>query len=245
MAYLELFIEFNTRSAHFLSIATVTKMPRPSKEQRIDAIVNSARKVFCSSGYEKGAIEEIARDAGIAEGTIYRYFDSKQGLLDEVLHRHYSVLFDDIQETLPSIEDPASRLRYLIRRTLITISEDRSMCGLRTLYARQVENKGPSLSHDQNRRMAILMANEIRAGIKDSSFRSDTTPSIVCYMIGGALELTEHSYMRTGKPIDVDKVTESIWRTIHNGIGSSDSTAESLSSLVERFENVADRLDSE
>ncbi len=50
--------------------------------------------------------------------------------------------------------------------------------------------------------------------------------------------------MNTGKAIDIDKVTESIWRTIHSGMSSSDATAESLTGLVERFEQAADRLDS-
>jgi AcrR family transcriptional regulator len=226
-----------------MNIATVAKIPRPSKEQRIDTIVESARKVFCSCGFEKGSVLDIATDAGIAEGTIYRYFDSKHRLLDEVLRRHYSVIFDDIQQTLPSIEGHGNRLRYLIRRTLITISEDRGMCGLRTLYARQLDDKHPSLSQDQNRRMAVLMANEVKAGIKNGSFRTGTSPSIVCDMIGGGLELIEYSYMRTGKAIDVDKVTESISRTVLCGIESSDTTAVSLASLVERFEHAADRLD--
>ncbi|MDG1025192.1 MAG: TetR/AcrR family transcriptional regulator [Gammaproteobacteria bacterium] len=226
-----------------MSIATVTKIPRPPKEQRIDTIVESARKVFCACGFEKGSIEDIAKEAGIAEGTIYRYFDSKQGLLNEVLRRHYSALFEGIQQTLPSIEGPGNRLRYLIRRTLVTISEDRSMCGLRALYAGQSDDKLPSLSHDQNRRMAVLMANEIKAGMKDGTFRSDTSPSLVCYMIGGALELTEHSFMRTGKAIAVDNVTESICRMIHCGIDAIDATTGSLASLVERFEHAADRLD--
>jgi mannose/fructose/N-acetylgalactosamine-specific phosphotransferase system component IIC len=62
-------------------------------------------------------------------------------------------------------------------------------------------------------------------------------------MIGGAIELTEYSYMNTGKAIDIDKVTGSIWRTIHSGINSSEATAESLTNLVERFEQAADRLD--
>ena len=233
-----------TLGAHtFLNPATVTKIRRPSKQQRIDTIVESARKVFCSSGFEKGSIEIIARDAGIAEGTIYRYFDSKRALLDEVLRRHYSVLFDDILHTLPSIEGAGNRLRYLIRRILLMISEDRSMCGLRTIHARQVDNERPSLSHDQNRRMAILMTNEIKAGMAEGSFRIDTSPSIVCYMIGGAVEITEYSFMKTGKAIDIDQITESIWRTIHGGMSSSDATAESLTGLVERFEKAADRLD--
>ena len=226
-----------------MSNATVTKIPRPPKEQRIDTIVESARKVFCAYGFEKGSIEDIAKEAGIAEGTIYRYFDSKQGLLNEVLRRHYSALFEDIQQTLPSIKGSGNRIRYLIRRTLVTISEDRSMCGLRALYASQSDNKLPALSHDQNRRMAILMANEVKAGMKDGTFRSDPSPSLVCYMIGGALELTEHSFMRTGKAIAIDDVTESICRMIHCGIDAIDATTESLASLVKRLGHAADRLD--
>jgi TetR/AcrR family fatty acid metabolism transcriptional regulator len=185
----------------------------------------------------------IAKDAGIAEGTIYSYFDSKRDLLDEVLRRHYSVLFDDVHQMLPIIEGPSNRLRYIIRRILMMISEDRSMCGLRQIHARQVDDERPSLSHDQNRRMAALMKNEIKKGMADGSFHSDTSPSIICYMIGGAVEITEYSFMKTGKAIDIDKVTESIWRTIHNGMSSSDAAAESLTGLVERFEKAADRLD--
>ena len=226
-----------------MNIATVTKIARPSKKQRIDTIVESARSIFCSRGFEKGSIEDIANDAGIAEGTIYRYFDNKRGLLDEVLRRHYSILFDDIEQTLPSIEGPRNRLRYLIRRTLVIISEDRNMCGLRTLYARELDDKRPSLSHDQNRRMAVLMANEIKVGMEEGSFRPDTIPSIACYMIGGALELTEYSYIRTGKPIDIDKVTDSIWQTISGGIESRGATTGSLARLIERLEHVTDRLD--
>ena len=226
-----------------MSITTVTKIKRPSKEQRIDTIVESAQKVFCSSGFEKGSIDEIAKAAGIAEGTIYRYFDSKRGLLDEVLQRHYSVLFDDIQQALPSIEGRDNRLRYLIRRTLLMISEDRSMCRLRSLYARQVGGERPSLARDQNLRMAVLMTNEIKAGMKDGSFRLDTSPSIVCYMIGGAIELTEYSYMNTGKAIDLDKVTNSIWRIISGGIESREATIEPLVRLIGRLEHVTDRLD--
>lgn len=226
-----------------MSITAVTKIKRPSKEQRIDTIVESARKVFCSSGFEKGSIDEIAKNAGIAEGTIYRYFDSKRDLLDEVLRRHYSILFDDIEQTLPIIEGPSNRLRYMVRRILIMISEDRGMCGLRTIHAHQVDDERPSLSHDQNRRMAALMIKEIKKGMAEGSFRLDTSPSIVCYMIGGALEITEYSFMKTGKAIDIDKLTESIWRTIHSGMSSRDATAGSLTGLLERFEKAADRLD--
>lgn len=227
-----------------MSIDTPTRVPRPPKEQRVDTIVESARKVFCSCGYEKGSIVDIARDAGIAEGTIYRYFEGKRGLLYEVLRRHYTVIFDDIQQTLPAIEGHGNRLRYLIRRALVAISGDRGMCGLITRDVRQFDDNHPSIAQDLNRHFAVLLADEIRAGIEDGSFSVDISPGIVRDMIGGGLEMIAWSYMTTGKAIDVDKVTESISRTVLCGIESSDAPNESLASLVERLEHAADRLDS-
>ena len=87
------------------------------------------------------------------------------------------------------------------------------------------------------------MAGEIKAGMKDGSFRADTSPRIVCDMIGGGLELIAYSYMRTGKEIDVNNVTDSISRTVLGEIESSDATAQSMAKLVERLEHAADRLD--
>ena len=229
--------------SRIMTIVAIKNSPRPSKAHRVDTIVESARKIFCSYGFENGSIGNIAKDAGIAEGTIYSYFDSKRTLLDEVLRRHYFALFNDIEQTLPSIQGPANRLRYLIRRTLITILDDRGMSRLRSLYARQADSERPSLARDQNRRMAGMMANEIRAGIKDGSFRSDTSPNITCYMIGGAIELTEFSYVQNGEVVNLDEIAESIWRTISGGISSTGATKESLIGLVERFEQAADRLD--
>ncbi|MDA9901581.1 TetR/AcrR family transcriptional regulator [Gammaproteobacteria bacterium] len=226
-----------------LTIIALKDAPRPPKKHRVNTIVESARKVFCASGFEKGSIENIAKVAGIAEGTIYRYFESKRSLLEEVVRRHYDLFFDDIQKSLASIESPSNRLRYLIHRTLLLILEDRGMCRLRTLYRLLENNELPSLTRNQNLRMADMMAHEIKSGMKDGSFRSDTSPSIVCYMIGGALELTEFSYVQTGTAIDADETTESIWQTIHGGINSKDATEESLARLVERLTQVTDRLD--
>lgn len=226
-----------------MSVVALARIPRPSKTQRIDTIVESARKVFCASGFEKGSIVDIARDAGIAEGTIYRYFDGKRSLFDEVLRRHYAVFFDDVQQTLPSIEGHSNRLRYLIRRTLQSISVDRGICGLITRDKRPFDNETPSLSQDLNRQVAVLMADEVKAGIKGGFFHSDTSPSIVCDMIGGGLELIAYSYMTTGKAIDVDKVTDSISRTFLTGIETSDPTTASLANLVQRLEKTANRLE--
>lgn len=55
------------------------------------AIVEAAVTVFAAHGFEAGTIRKIAREAGVAEGLIYHYFDSKEALLDAII-RDRSVL---------------------------------------------------------------------------------------------------------------------------------------------------------
>ena len=111
-----------------MSNGPLVKTKRPPKEQRIDTIAESARKVFCQRGYKKASIAEIAGNAGIAEGTIYRYFDGKRSLLYEVLRRHYSAVFEEIDRTLPGIQGQGNRLRYLFTRFLLAIEGSCRAC---------------------------------------------------------------------------------------------------------------------
>ena len=65
-------------------------MPAKSKRQivgefRRSEIINAARAVFARKGFAKGIIDEIAREAGIAKGTVYLYFPSKTEIYKAVL----------------------------------------------------------------------------------------------------------------------------------------------------------------
>ncbi len=59
-----------------------------------ERIVNTARSLFAEKGYERTTTAEIAREAGISEGTIYRHFDSKKELLMECVIPVLENIFD-------------------------------------------------------------------------------------------------------------------------------------------------------
>ncbi len=71
-------------------------------EARRDELAAVALKLWAERGYDKTSVAEIAREAGVAKGTFYLYFESKQSLLVEVLRRNSLVpnvlrLIDDLQ----------------------------------------------------------------------------------------------------------------------------------------------------
>src|SRR6266511_2365201 len=56
-------------------------MPRPRTEDKRKRILEAAVKVFARKGYFAARVSEIARKAGVADGTIYLYFRSKEDIL--------------------------------------------------------------------------------------------------------------------------------------------------------------------
>lgn len=65
-------------------------MPKFSRrpDERPDEILGAALRHFVASGYAQARMEEIAADAGVTAGTIYRYFENKEALVDALLERH-------------------------------------------------------------------------------------------------------------------------------------------------------------
>jgi AcrR family transcriptional regulator len=83
------------------------------KEQRGTQILDAAAKVFASKGYQRATTKEIASEAGVAEGTIYNYFDSKRDLLIAMASR---LALDSLHEmdSLPPREDVKAYVLALV-----------------------------------------------------------------------------------------------------------------------------------
>ena len=90
------------------------------KKQRIIA---AADKLFNRFGIQKTGMDEIARLSRVARGTLYNYFGSKEGLLDELLREKLLQFETLLNRTLTSLRDPVDRLRSALRERInITVS---------------------------------------------------------------------------------------------------------------------------
>jgi AcrR family transcriptional regulator len=67
--------------------AGCTSSCTPDEREKKDCILVSAAKAFARLGFKKASVDEIARDAGVAKGTIYLACDSKEDLFYQALHR--------------------------------------------------------------------------------------------------------------------------------------------------------------
>ncbi len=94
---------------------TQCKQLTRAQQQRRGDIVRAALKVFDRDGFEGARIEDVAREAEIAKGTVYLYFPNKQALLEGVVREVISPEINEVERTARDSQlSPGERLRRQI-----------------------------------------------------------------------------------------------------------------------------------
>ena len=106
----------------------MTASPDPIRAQLIAArrsqILDAATKVFAEKGFHPTTIKDIAREAGIADGTIYNYFENKTALMLGILDRLNEFDRRDIDFSKFSEGDFRSFMKAYLRHRLMVLKAD-------------------------------------------------------------------------------------------------------------------------
>jgi AcrR family transcriptional regulator len=81
-------------------------------------IKDAARRLFSKFGYRKTAVDEIARDAHIAKGTIYNYFSTKDDLIRAVFREEEDKMVSQVREHIGEETEPADKLKKILTEKL-------------------------------------------------------------------------------------------------------------------------------
>src|SRR5450759_2683698 len=95
-------------------IATREKIAFQGTTKR-ERILRAAVDVFAQNGYFNAKVSEVARSAGVADGTIYLYFDGKEDLLVTIFREHTRNYLQSLERALAHIRRPEERIRIAIR----------------------------------------------------------------------------------------------------------------------------------
>ena len=161
------------------------RQPRAVRE---GDILSSAHVVFSDKGYEKAAVSEIAKRAGIAEGTVFKYFTNKQTLLARVIAEFYKKLIETTEASLHGITGVENQLRVVISRHIHTFFEDIGLCRLLLQEVRPLNSYPHSEMHLLTRRYSEILLNVLDLGVSNGEIRPDVSPKTIRNMIFGCLE---------------------------------------------------------
>ncbi|OLC06660.1 MAG: hypothetical protein AUH42_05210 [Gemmatimonadetes bacterium 13_1_40CM_70_11] len=102
----------------------------PTADLTRQRLVHAALELFTARGYETTTTAEIARKAGVAEGTIYRHFQSKQHLLNELYRGAARWAVRLVREAEGAGDDPREKLRSLANALVQGATRERAVVQL-------------------------------------------------------------------------------------------------------------------
>jgi AcrR family transcriptional regulator len=94
------------------------------RDARIRVIRAAALDVFAAKGFSAARLDDVAAAAGIAKGTIYLYFKSKEELFEAIVKSTIGATLQDAEQTVAASRAPASELLRLVGRTMIAAVQD-------------------------------------------------------------------------------------------------------------------------
>ena len=169
--------------------ATVRRAPRSQNAgEKRDLILKAATKLFARRGFFNAQVADVAREAGVAAGTVYLYFQGKDDLLISIFERTMHEALTAVRQALDGVDDPVERLRRLARVHLERLGRDRDLAVVFQVELRQstkfMERCSSTLLQDYLHAIRDAIADAQTAG----RFRRGVSPTFAAKMLFGGLD---------------------------------------------------------
>jgi TetR/AcrR family fatty acid metabolism transcriptional regulator len=172
---------------HSVPLSAVSRRESAHGPKR-DAILRAAIDIFAERGYFNAQVADVARAAGVAAGTVYLYFRSKDDLLVSIFDRSMRDGLAAGRAAVANLDDPRERLRRLARGHLARLGGDRNLAIVFQVELRQSTKFMERFSSTLLRDYLGLIREAIADGQRARLFRSDIKPTLAAKMLFGALD---------------------------------------------------------
>lgn len=220
---------------------------RQKVEEKEQAIIAAARVIFHENGFEKAKIADIARSAGVAEGTVYTYFENKNALLFAVAVEFYDRLTRDAALGIKDISDTYRRLEFLARHHFERVSKEWQMLALAMLPDKVSDEYRKTEGYQLNRTYVEVFDTVIREGINRGEIRDDIPLSVLRDIFYGGLEYGARTMRIHPSTTDMDQTISFFMDVLKGGIFRLDRpgrTAQGdMETMMDRLENATAKLE--
>ena len=226
------------------SASPIKRRTRRPRAERKAEILAAARSVFSERGYAAAPMAEIADRAGVVEGTVYSYFETKRALLIAVLKIFFDDLIAQTESGLQAVRGTENQLRYVIRRQFDTFAGDFGLCRVIITEARSDIALYDEAILDLNRRYTGLALGVLEEGVRRGDLRPDIVPSVIRDLIYGGIEHAVWRFIFSDGHFDLAALSDQLADAVLGGILAPAIADRHEDATVARLERAVARLES-
>ena len=196
--------------------AISTKKKNMDKYQRI---LEAAITVFAEQGFFQSTIAQIAKAAGVADGTIYLYFKNKDDILVQFYQYKTRQIFERFRDAVNQPTTAQEKLRCLIRVHLQEFQKDRNMAIVYQAETHQNRRLGHEQIKEMSKMYRDIISEVVELGQEEGSIRKDLYMGIVKRFINGAVDEVINSWIHSGGQYDLITMADPLVDLFMQGIG--------------------------
>jgi TetR/AcrR family transcriptional regulator, fatty acid metabolism regulator protein len=171
---------------------SVTGMRDPDKPQQI---IDAAVRVFARTGFYNSRVSDIAREAGIASGTIYLYFKTKDEILVTLFRDKMAAFVSTLRKEIAGEPDAPAKLRRLVRLHFETLQARPDLAEVVQLELRQGQKFFRGASAQEISAYFDLIGSVLEEGVAAGVFRRELPVKIATKMLFGAMDQLTTSWV--------------------------------------------------
>jgi TetR/AcrR family transcriptional regulator, fatty acid metabolism regulator protein len=196
-------------------------MARPRSADKRQRILQAAVGIFAKKGYFGARVSEIAKKAGVADGTIYLYFRNKEDILVSLFDDLMSEHVQQVKAALPSVPGAERRLRLVAEHHLRALGENRDLAVVFQVELRQSTKFMERFTASWLQDYFAVLGEILAEGQARGEIRADLPVKLGTKAFFGSLDEMVTSWILGGKGYDLAQLAAPVVDLFLRGAGSS------------------------
>jgi len=186
-----------------------------------ESILRAATRVFARNGYFNSKVADIAREADVADGTVYLYFKSKEEILHSIFDQNMTEAINAGHLLIEKVSDPGEKLRRIAMLHLERLGADRDLA-----VVFQVELRGSTKFMREFSAAGFaeylgLLRQTFEAGQRSGVFRKELNAKLVSKILFGALDEMATNWIISKRKYKLEPMAEVVMDVFLNGVSAS------------------------
>ena len=201
-----------------------TATHRIEKNHKYHQILEAAIKVFARQGFHQSTVAQIAKEAGVADGTIYLYFENKDDILVQFFDYKTKQVFDSFRTEVARADSSLEKLQYLIRRHLEEFQQNPEMAVVYHVETHQNSRLAEPQIREMSQMYRDLISEIVEQGQQEGTIRKDLYVGLVKRFIIGAVDEVINTWLHSNGEYDLVSMADPLVELFLKGIGHSDNS---------------------
>lgn len=190
------------------------KRDRPKYKQIVDAAVI----VIAQNGYHQAQVSKIAKEAGVADGTIYLYFKNKEDILISVFREKMGIFVNNLEGIIKKDITATEMLAKMIDNHFRVLHEDRHLAIVTQLELRQSSKELRFRINEVLKEYLDLLDFILKKGIENGEFDRDLDVRLARQMVFGTVDEAITSWVMNDQKYDLMKLSPAVHKLVIKGM---------------------------